>query len=196
MQINKISTIKRDLRPDISAIFVEGFYEWLKFFSKDKTKLTRTFTHIFNPKTFYAATEDNVVLGFAACTDGSVPSIKLQSHEFRRHLGLLRGTVAYQILKREFEDKPYPFTITPGMGTIEFVATAGRSRGRGVATKIIQYIHANTDYTTYVLEVADSNLKALRLYEKLGYQVFKKIPEPHAKRSGFNFYLYMQYTKR
>lgn len=195
MEIIKISTAQRDLRPDISVIFVDGFYEWLKFFSKDKAKLARTFTHIFNPTVFYAAVENDTVLGFAACTDGRVPSIRLQQREFRRHSGFIKGTLAYYILKREFEDKPYPFQIEPTMGAVEFVATNRQFRGRGVATQIIQYIHANTPLRSYVLEVADTNIKAVRLYEKLGYRVFKQIPEPHAKRSGFNFYLYMKYTK-
>ncbi|MFD1465431.1 GNAT family N-acetyltransferase [Lapidilactobacillus mulanensis] len=195
MEIIIANAAKRDLRPDISRIFVEGFYDWLKFFSKDKTKLARTFAHIFNPDVFYVAIENDTALGFAACTNGRVPSIQLKQREFRRHLGFIMGTIAYYVLKREFEDKPYPFEIQPTMGTIEFVATDRHSRGRGVATQIIQHIHEHTPYHSYALEVADTNTKAVHLYEKLGYQTFKKVPEKHAKRSGFDFYLYMKYTK-
>lgn len=158
--------------------------------------MTRTFSHAFNPKVFFAAIEADTVLGFAACTNNAVPSIKLVQHEFRRHLGFIKGTIAYRILKNEFEDKPYPFKMQAGMGAVEFVATASQYRGRGVATQIIQYIHENTPFKTYVLEVADTNTNAVQLYEKLGYQVFKRVPEPHHKRSGFNFYLYMQYKKQ
>lgn len=195
MKIIKVSTASHDLRPAISKIFVEGFYEWLKFFSKDKEKLARTFTHIFNPEVFYAAVENDIVLGFAACSDGTNPSVQLKQQEFRKHLGFIKGTIAYRVLRREFEEKPYPFEILPDMGAVEFVATDSQHRGRGVATQIIRYIHETTPYTTYVLEVADTNTKALKLYEKLGYHVFKSVAERHAKRSGFNFYLYMEYTK-
>jgi len=196
MEIIKLSDATRDRRPEVSRIFVASFYDWLKFFSKDQAKLTRAFTHIFNPAVFYVAIADGAVLGFAACTDDRVPSIRLQQSKLRHHLGWFRGTIAYKILKKEFEDKPYPFKMQPTMGAIEFVATDSQHRGRGVATQIIQYLHAHTPYQTYVLEVADTNTKAIKLYEKLGYQVFKKVAETHPKQSGFNNYLYMKYTKK
>ncbi|KIS04145.1 GNAT family N-acetyltransferase [Paucilactobacillus wasatchensis] len=195
MEIIKLNQAHRDLRPDVSAIFVDGFYEWIKFFSKDKFKLTRAFTHTFNPDVFYIAIENGIVQGFAACTDGSVPSVKLKQHEFRHYLGFVRGTMAYQILRKEFEEKPYPFAIGPHMGAIEFVATGREFRGRGVATKLLNYLHNNTPFRDYVLEVADTNIAAVKLYEKLGYRVFKKVPEKHQRQSGINFYLYMKYTK-
>ncbi|AVL00749.1 GNAT family N-acetyltransferase [Pediococcus inopinatus] len=195
MKIIKLNATNIDLRPAISEIFVEGFYQWLKFFSKDKTKLAKAFAHAFNPEVFYAAVENENILGFAACTDGIIHSIQLDQHELRVHLGIFMGTLAYKILKKEFEVKPYPFEITSNMGTIEFVATSKNHRGQGVATQIIKYIHENTPFKKYVLEVADTNVNAVRLYETLNYQVFKRVPETHTKRSGINFYLYMQYIK-
>lgn len=196
MKIIKLVDAPRDLRPDVSRIFVAGFYKWLKFFSKDRDRLTRAFTHVFNQNVFYAAVEDDAVLGIAACTDGHTPSVKLNQHELRHHLGFVMGTIAYRVLKKEFEEKPYPFKIEKGMGTIEFVATANKYRGRGVATTLIKELHQQTPFNTYVLEVADNNLPAVKLYEKLGYKVFKKVAEPHSKQSGFDFYLYMKFTQR
>lgn len=185
MKIIKVSSSENDLQSSISEIFVEGFYQWLKFFSKDKIKLA----HAFNADVFYVAVENDETLGFAACT------IQLNQRELRQYLGFIMGTVAHRVLKNEFEDKPYPFEITQDMGTIEFVATSSKHRGKGVATQIIQHIHAHTPFKKYVLEVADTNINAIRLYKKLGYQVFKRVPEPHSKQSGFNYYLYMQFVK-
>lgn len=195
MKIIKVSSSENDLRSSISEIFVEGFYQWLKFFSKDKIKLAHAFSHAFNADVFYVAVENDETLGFAACTDGIKHSIQLNQRELRQYLGFIMGTVAYRVLKKEFEDKPYPFEITQDMGTIEFVATSSKHRGKGVATQIIQHIHAHTPFKKYVLEVADTNINAIRVYKKLGYLVFKRVPEPHSKQSGFNYYLYMQFVK-
>ena len=34
------------IRNEISSIFVDGFYKWIKFFSKDKEALKKAFAHI------------------------------------------------------------------------------------------------------------------------------------------------------
>ena len=40
------------IRNEISSIFVDGFYKWIKFFSKDKEVLKKAFAHMFNPDAF------------------------------------------------------------------------------------------------------------------------------------------------
>lgn len=195
MKIIKLNEANSRAQFEVSQIFVDGFYDWLKFFSKDREKLSRAFAHIFNADVFYIAVEDVAVMGFAACTNSQHPSIMLNKKEFRKHFGLIMGTIAYRILHRELETKPYPFTLEPNMGAIEFVATSANHRDKGVATALINYLHENTPFSSYVLEVADSNLKAINLYKKLGYQVFMKVSEKHAKQSGFENYLYMKYSQ-
>jgi hypothetical protein len=46
---------KNEMKPQISRVFVDGFYQWLRYFSKDKTKLTRALAHIFNTDCFFIA---------------------------------------------------------------------------------------------------------------------------------------------
>ncbi|MFA6941130.1 MAG: hypothetical protein WCQ54_09145 [Clostridiaceae bacterium] len=108
MEIMKMNEVRSDVSFKVSKIFVEVFYQWLKFFSKDQKKLTKTFAHIFNPDVFYVAMIDEKVAGFAACARPENPSVHLVQKEFRQHLGFWKGTLAYRILKKEFEDKPYP----------------------------------------------------------------------------------------
>ena len=40
------------IRNEISSIFVDGFYKWIKFFSKDKEVLKKAFAHMFNLDAF------------------------------------------------------------------------------------------------------------------------------------------------
>ena len=184
-----------DAKDKISKIFVDGFYQWLLYFSKDKDKLVKAFSHMFNQDIFYIALSDGQICGIAACSDGKAKSVHLEKRELKKHLGLVKGTIASIVLKREFEEKQYPFPLEPHTGYIEFVATAPEYRGKGVASGIITGIFKNTPYTNYVLEVADTNHNAVNLYTKLGFKEFKRVPEKHSKRSGINYLVYMRYMK-
>lgn len=195
MEIKRASELGDNARKKISDIFVGGFIQWLKFFSKDPEKLSRAFAHMFILDSFYVAVAHGELAGIAASSDGRTPSVQLEPGELRRHLGLIRGTIAEMILKKEFENHPYPFLIEPGWGSVEFVATDGKHRGQGVASSIIKHIIAVTTYSTYVLEVADTNTPAVQLYEKLGFREFMRIPQKHSKQIGINSLVYMKYEK-
>jgi len=104
-------------------------------------------------------------------------------------------TITYFILKREFEEKLYPFEITKGMGMVEFIATSIKYRGQGVASAIMKHICDFTPYDVYALEVADTNTNAVKLYKKPGYSEFLRIRQKHSKKSGVNYLVYMKYIK-
>lgn len=195
MRIIRAGEFENDAKMKISEIFVDGFFQWLNFFSKDKDKLTKAFSHMFNTEVFYVAVIDGEIAGITACTDGKVPSVHLESKELKKHLGFFMGTIAYSVLKREFEEKSYPFEIERGMGMVEFVAVSTKYRGQGVATEIMKHIFDTTPYGVYALEVADTNTNAVKLYEKLGYAEFMRIKQKHSKRSGVNYLVYMKCLK-
>lgn len=195
MEIIRTREFGNDPKIIISQIFVDGFFQWLHFFSKDKDKLTKALSHMFNLEVFYIAVIDGDIAGITACIDEKVSSVHLERKELKKHLGFFMGTIAYFILKREFEEKQYPFEIEKGMGMVEFVATSTKYRGQGVATAIMNHILKSTPYNIYVLEVADTNTSAIKLYEKLEYTEFLRIKQNHSKRSGVNHLVYMRYFK-
>ncbi len=180
---------------EISTIFVEGFYQWLHFFSKDKDKLIRAFAHMFQLDTFYTAVIDGELAGITACTDGRQPVVVLKKKVLRKHLGIIMGSITYYVLRREFELKKYPFAIGKEMGMIEFVATSPKYRGQGVASAVISHIIESTPYREYALEVADTNVNAVKLYEKLGFREFMRVEQKNSKQSGINHLVYMKYGK-
>ncbi|HXK77539.1 MAG TPA: GNAT family N-acetyltransferase, partial [Oscillospiraceae bacterium] len=156
MEIRRVSELGEDARKKIGDIFVAGFFQWLRYFSKDPEKLSCALAHMFRLETFYAAVENEEILGIAACTDGRTSSVRIQTKELRRNLGFVMGSFAGLQLKRELENRPYPFPLEPGTGSIEFVATDPRHLGRGVASAILRHIFSDTPYRAYVLEVADT----------------------------------------
>ena len=186
---------RNHIRNEISSIFVDGFYEWIKFFSKDKDVLKKAFAHMFNLDAFYIAIIDEQVAGFASISNDRVKNISLNKKQLQKHLGFFMGFFAYKVLRKEFEDKKYPFTITSDMQPIEFVATSSNHQRCGVASKIIQYIFENDSHTSFVLEVADTNSKAVALYKKLGFKEITRIKMKDSKQSGVDNLLYMEYVK-
>jgi ribosomal protein S18 acetylase RimI-like enzyme len=193
IEIKRASKLGENTKKKMSEIFVDGFGKDLTFFSEDKEKLAEALEHMFVVDVFYCALIDGEMAGITACTNGKVSSVYLNKQELRKHLGFYKGTLANIFLKPEFE-KP-PMETGDNIASVEFVATASKFRGNGVATAIMNYIFSLPQYDQYVLEVADTNTSAVKLYEKLGYKEFKRIKHKHSKRSGINYLVYMKYSK-
>ena len=193
MKILRANSPGLNVRSQITEMFIDGFGQWLTFFSKDNTVLVNTFNHIFLLDKFYIAVENDKVVGMVGCTESIKSSIKLDKSEFKKYLGFIKGTLSYYILKREF-GKNTPGAKN-GIGSIDFVATSKEYRGRGIAAAIINHIFAEVDYDEYILEVADTNTPAVNLYKKIGFKEYTRIKQKHAKQSGINYLIYLIYKK-
>jgi len=193
----KADQAELDVRPGLSELFADGFKEWLGYFSKDPKKLAAAFAHMFVLDQFYVALLKGQVIGMAACTNGTSLSVKLNKQQLRKHLGWYKGTLAGVFLKKEFET---PFVHpSPGVGSIEFVGTASEFRGQGVATQLIRHILEHSPYEVYLIEeVADTNMAAIKLYNKLGFEEYKRreIPSHRAKKIGINHIVSLRLSKQ
>jgi ribosomal protein S18 acetylase RimI-like enzyme len=136
--------------------------------------------------------EDGRVTGITACVGQNERCVRLDKKEFIKNLGSLRGRIAYMVLHKEFETKTYPIEITNDTGAIEFVAVHSAFRNRGIASGLINYAISKNSYKEYVLEVADTNESAVKLYTKLGFKEIHRTPQKHPKQSGINHLLYMK----
>jgi len=190
MEFLKASNYLFDPRPQMGKIFAEGFYNHgLKAISSDKDKLADALAHSFCLDKFYLAVESESILGIAACTNGKAP-ILLSKKDLIQKLGFIRGRIAFWALNKFMVNHHYPFEILDTTGVIEFVATSPEHRGKGVASKLITHIMDDKQKNDYLLEVADSNTSAIRVYEKLGFVEFTKIPAP--KSVDFHYLVYMR----
>jgi ribosomal protein S18 acetylase RimI-like enzyme len=175
-------------RRPIAEVFVDAFGHDFAYFSKDPRRLADAFEHMLVLDVFHVALLDGEPAGVAACTDGRQPSAVPQGKHLRRHLGLVKGTIGAVALRREFSGG------VPGLAgeaaSIEFVGTASRFQGKGVATALITHLLALPQYREYVLEtVSDINTPALNLYRKLGFVEYKRVPVKHTKLSGISYYV-------
>jgi len=190
MEFLNVTKLSYDPRPKMGEIFAEGFYSHgLKAISKDKDKLANALAHSFILDKFYVAIENDEILGMAACTSGKAP-IKLDKKVLIQKLGFIIGRIAFFALNKFMINHTYPFEIPTTTGVVEFVATAPDHRGKGVASKLITHIMEVNQKDDYLLEVADSNDSAIRVYEKLGFKEFKRIAAP--KGVDFRYLVYMR----
>ena len=192
MEYKRASELTFDPRPQMGNIFAEGFYEQgLKHFSKDTAKLAKALEHIFLLNSFYVAVEGGEIMAFIGCTAKKPPPIRLDKKILIRELGFIRGRIAVWGLNKYMVNHKYPFEMNANTGSIEFVATSAKHRGKGVAQGLLSHVMETEPFSEYVLEVVDNNASAVRLYEKLGFKEFKRTPSPSPKHAGFNFFVYM-----
>jgi ribosomal protein S18 acetylase RimI-like enzyme len=176
----------------ISEIFVDAFGHHLSFFSKDRNKLAKALEHMFVLDVFHVAVIDGEIAGMAACTVNDLHSVKHDRNELRKHFGIYKGTIANVVFKREFQK---PIKVGKRTALIKFFATDSRFRGQGVARAIMNHLMDLPQYDAYILEVADTNTRAIRMYEKLGFREFERFKQKYSRLSGVNYMIYMKYTK-
>ena len=197
MEIKRAIDWGGNIREKITEIFVDAYGKDLQFFSKDKNKLIKAFTHIFVLEYFYIAIIDNEVAGMTVCIDKNNFCINHNSKILVKHLGIIKGTAAYMLFKHYFNKYPkYLVELDDKTASVEFVATKTEYRKQGVASSIIKHLLTLPEYKNYVLEVADTNTSAFELYKKLGFkEVCRKELKFGKKYAGLNYLVYMTYSK-
>lgn len=176
-----------------AEIFVEGFYDSLRYFTSDRDKLAKAIVHALVREQFFVALEREQVLGIFAYSAGQKRAFRFQRAELQRELGWLRGSLFYFLVRRELEK---PLHLAEGQCYFEAVATAKQARGRGVASQQNNELISRLGYDDYILEVVDTNTAAIRLYERLGYAEFRRKPQRWFwKQAGFNARLYMRWMQ-
>ncbi len=178
-----------NVRNEVAKVFIEAYYDELAHITKDKNKLLKVFTQAINQEVFYVALTEQEVVGILACSTNDDRGLKLDKSTFRETFGFIKGNIAYNFLNSDFNRQ---LTYPPSTGYIECVGTLTNYRGRGIASKLIEYVTKELHFDEYVLEVSDTNKNAYRLYEKLGFKVFKKVKVKWAKMKGYNETIFMK----
>lgn len=178
-------------RSEVTKIFIEAYYQNLLVLSRDTRTLEKIFEPFFLLKHFYGAFIDGTLVGIYALSTQHERSIKVRREDLVQQLGLLKGPLFNSILRKEFETS---VNLQEEGVYIEAVATKKSQRGKGVATAMMQHAIQNNRYLE--LEVVDTNTGAIKLYEKLGFRLFRTKPVNWLqKQVGLHTRLYMNYKK-
>ena len=178
-------------RRRITEVYVRAFADDFVAFSRDTVKLANAFEHMLLLERFYVALVDGEPAGLASLTEGDQTLLAPSWRDIRRHLGLVRGLLAYTVIRNWFM-RPSE-GARPGLAEIGFVATEPAYQGRGVGTALLRHLLALPGYREYVLEdIKDTNAPALHLYGKFGFTVYKRRRVRFARRVGFTELLSMK----
>ncbi|MCL1990517.1 MAG: GNAT family N-acetyltransferase [Defluviitaleaceae bacterium] len=181
-----------DTQDALAKIFVDGFYPHLKIFSKDKATLRKALHGSFHIEDYFVARDKNQIVGMVSVQKKDEQGMTLNRRQMIKQLGLIKGNLAYFSLNKFMIKKPWPIELEENTLIIGFVSTDESYLRKGVSSQIFKHIFDVNSTHDFVLYTESSNEKALNLYNKLGFKEFLRLPEKHAKRAGFDSYVYMK----
>ena len=155
-------------------IFAASFYEPLSFISADLDLLADILEEAFVPKHHFVALLDGNVVGVISLSDSNGRSQQIKRDALVSHLGLVRGTIAFFRLRGVLGQ---PMDLNEYQCYIDSVATDSAFRGMGISKAMQLYLLQTLPYKEYLLEVAEMNFRAIRMYEELGFSVENRKPQ-------------------
>ncbi|WP_413488749.1 GNAT family N-acetyltransferase [Carnobacterium divergens] len=186
--IKSMDCLSNETQEEIAMIFSNSFYSLYKSFAKDEHQLAKVLKGSFQAN-WLVAYKNNEPIGLLSYSDNQNRAICLNKKTIRKELGLIKGSIVYSILAKEFHQ---PLNYADDVGYIEFIATLPEARGQKVAQRLITHLFDQKKYSKYILEVGDTNEIAVNLYKKMGFKEFERKVDMNSKQTGFNERIYME----
>ena len=167
--ICKYADLSTEQKYVVADIFIEGFGHFMKF-TKDREVLRTLIYHAINPNWTYVFVEEEQVLGFIALATNKIRPIKFDREVCVKLFGKFKGNVLCKEINAIFQSKVVKEDTDL---YIDVLATSEQYRGKGVASRLLEYSFRLTGYTNYYIEVMSKNIVAKSLYEKIGFVDYK-----------------------
>jgi ribosomal protein S18 acetylase RimI-like enzyme len=178
----------------IARTFAHSFEKEFALLIKDMERIAKALESGTDADRFLVAEHNGKIVGIIACADCTGRAVYPNRKDCVKHLGFIRGLIGYKVFTDDFTHQLiYPATT----GYIEFVGVLAEARGQGIARAMLEEIvKRNPQYTEFILDVTDVNVRAQQIYEKFGFAEFDRVPVKWAKQMGhFNAKVYMKYTR-
>lgn len=174
-----LSSLDDEKKREAVELFVEGFRHIFSF-AKDKSELVELFLSSFNYSLVYVYICNEKVVGVLGLGTNKKRVFHFDSRICQRIFGNIKGKILYSQLRMIAE--------TPAVKNeydlyIDYLTTDAGMRGKGIATKLLDFACQLPGYQECYIEVLSKNVEAKRLYEKLEYKVYRK---------SFNFFTLIQ----
>ncbi len=151
-------------------VFIDGFGHLFNF-KKDKDKFIKLLAVSFHPQYSYCYIIDDVVVGVMMLATNQLRPLKFNEEEAVKLFGKTRGTMMCRQTNAFFQSNVVENDTDL---YIDEIAVSNTVRGQGIGTKLLQYAFSMKGFNAYYLEVLSKNTNAKRLYERLGFKVYKK----------------------
>ncbi|MDR2166872.1 MAG: GNAT family N-acetyltransferase [Clostridiales bacterium] len=188
----EIRKARKDERHAIAKAFAYSYKDLFLQLQLDLDLIANAFDSGVRTEKFWVAVKDGDIIGIAACTDRDGRAVYPNEDDFIKYFGP-NGASLCDVFKNEFTKKlTYPKTT----GYIEFVGVLEEARGHGISKEIMsEIIKQSPQYDEFVLDVANNNIAAIILYQRLGFVEFDRIPAPNPEMMGFESRIYMKLKK-
>lgn len=192
MEIKQYQQLNSKQQEKVLEVFIDGFGH-LMTFAKSDEELKRVFASAFHPSLVYACIEEDKVLGLLGIATKHIRPIKLELELCIKMYGKLKGTLLCKQMNGIFQSQVVKEETDL---YIDVLATAKEERGRGVASKLLNYALTLDDYKDFWIEVLSKNINAKRLYEKIGFKEYKKNRISFIRLVGYGYPIKMKYDMR
>ena len=180
-----------DIRFDIPIEFRKhAITLYFEAFEKKFTKLMNLdealniLTDLLNSEQSIYAVQDGRLVGFAGIQHGNKRLFKNSLQPFIKHLGILRGLLVAFVLS--LFDRPYKDNEL----LMDGICIDKNMCGQGVGSLLLEEIYEidkKNNYKTIRLDVVDTNPRARKLYEKIGFEPIISHQYPFTKKlMGFS----------
>lgn len=165
---NILPALPDALRAETADLYLEAF--WPKFapiLRHDRARAVQLFAPTLRRDRAIVAVDGDRLLGLAGFKDKDGAFFDAELSDLQRAYGWLGGLwrgLAFSL----FERKPKPDELL-----MDGIAVRAAARGTGVGTALLEAIEAHardSGKTTIRLDVVDTNPKARRLYERVGFK--------------------------
>jgi len=161
-----------------------SFCNYCHFESKFSKLLTleealKILPELLNSEQSIYAVQDDQLVGFAGIQHGRQKLFKGSLRPFIKHLGFFRGLFVAFILS--LFERPY----TDNELLMDGICVDKQMRGQGVGSALLASIQAfaqENGYQTIRLDVVDTNPKARKLYERIGFEAQETQRHPFTQK--------------
>jgi ribosomal protein S18 acetylase RimI-like enzyme len=165
--------IPEELRHQAAIVCYEGFRSQVEWLFGSQEKAITLLEHSFNLELGLTAQMQGQLVGLVGLKYANRPFFQFERSHCIRELGLLRGLLAFLILNNISPTKPLSDEVY-----IAVLVVDASMRGKGIGSLLMQAafdIAQKNQCTAVVLDVANTNPDARRLYERLGFKSVRTI---------------------
>ena len=151
-------------------LFLEGFGKFMTF-SKDIELKKKLFIDIFDPQLFLCYVEDNKVLGLMGLGTNRIRPINFKKEICQKYFGKFKGAIISKQMNGLFQK---PAVKSDKELYLDTLVTHPSYRSKGIGTILINKATSFGSYESIVTEVFSKNEKAIKFYEKNGFNIAKR----------------------
>jgi ribosomal protein S18 acetylase RimI-like enzyme len=179
MEITISRSVPEEYREKAVLLFEQAFGEKISVAVNNKEQRLDLFSRSFDLNFAFAAISDGQLVGIAGFSiDGKSLTSKLEYADLIKTLGIVKGNWAVLILSM------FKRNANPNQLLMDGISVDENFRGQGIGKKLLNELISfakESGFKSIRLDVINTNPRAKKLYEKVGFTEIKNDKYPYLK---------------